>query len=97
MKKNKPTVIDSQPIILGLNPPTKAVFLTRISKPLEGIACIIQEAGFPEGARPGDMFDMFSDEIKRGEIACWIQFANFDVMRRFGQMLIDYADGKPGG
>ena len=81
------------PTILGMSPPTKLITMMRTRKPLQGFACIINHAEFPESTRAGDRFEL-TDDIKQGGIACWLQFRDKETMRRFGQMLIDFADGK---
>lgn len=80
------------PTILGMNPPTKSVLLMRTTKPLNGYACIIQHAEFQADVKAGDEVD-----IRRGELkgmCCWLQFTDKEAMRSFGQMLIDFANGK---
>lgn len=84
----------NMPIILGINPPTKDVMLMKMEKPLKGYALRICHADFPEGTKRGDNISLFDKRIKwRGE-ACWIQFTDADVMRRFGQMIVDFANGE---
>lgn len=81
------------PIILGMDPPTKLITLMRTRKPLQGFACIISHAEFPKGTQAGDRFEL-TDDIEQKGIAGWLQFRDKETMRRFGQMLIDFADGK---
>lgn len=79
------------PVILGMNPPTKEVLLMRTRKPIEGYARLIRHAEFPETVECGDGIPMDID-IKRGGVAAWIQFKDKETIRKFGQMLIDFAD-----
>lgn len=86
----------NMPIILGLNPPTKDVMLIKMEKPLKGYALMISHAEFPEGTKRGDKLPIFDKRIKRHGEACWIQFTDADVMRRFGQMIVDFAEEQDG-
>ena len=82
------------PIILGLNPPTKDVMLMKMEKPLKGYALRISHADFPEGTKRGDELPLFDKRIKNRGEACWIQFTDADVLREFGQMIVNFANGE---
>lgn len=79
------------PVILGMNPPTKEVLLMRTFKPLNGFACVIRRAEFPKEIECGDGIPM-SIDIKHGGVCAWIQFKDKEVMRKFGQMILEFAD-----
>lgn len=82
------------PIIIGMNPPTKEVVLIRTMKQFPGgYACAIYHADFPKGTKRGESFAMTDQSVKRHSLAAWLQFKDSDAMRRFGQMLVDFADG----
>ena len=82
------------PIILGMDPPTKEVVMMRTRKPFPGgYACAIYYADFPEGTKRGKKVDMADDSVKRHSLAAWLQFKDAEAMKRFGQMLIDFAEG----
>ena len=85
---------NNMPIILGLNPPTKDVMLMKTEKPLKGYALRISHADFPEGTKRGDELPLFDKRIKNRGEACWIQFTDADVLREFGQMIVNFANGE---
>ena len=80
------------PVMIGMNPPTKEIFLMRTTKPMAGYACIINHATFPEETRRGTVFDIRDNTVQRISTAAWLQFTDADAMRRFGQALIDFAN-----
>ena len=81
------------PIIIGMDPPTKEILLMRTRKPFsDGCACAIYHADFPEGTKRGNRFNITDQSVKRHSLAVWLQFRDADVMKRFGQMLVDFAD-----
>lgn len=77
----------TKPIIIGADPPTKSVSLMDTEK--DGCICIIREAVFPEDTKPGERIGM--DKCDIGGVDAWLQFTDAGVMRRFGQMLVDFA------
>lgn len=80
------------PIIMGMEPPTKELLMFRTEKPLKGISCFIFHASFPEGTKSGDVLEFGLDDVERNGCACWLHFINTETLRKFGQMLIDFAD-----
>ncbi len=85
---------DKLPIIIGMNPPTKEVLIfphRHWDGTKTGYDVMINHAVFPEGTQRGQKFKM-SDEVTRKGTACVMHFTDGDAMRRFGQMLIDFAE-----
>ena len=82
------------PIILGMSPPTKVVTVMRTRKPLDGYACFIQYADCSDDVKSGEEVSITDMRAQPTGTACWLHFTNADIMRKFGQMLIDVADGK---
>ena len=84
------------PIILGMNPPTKLCTLMKTERPLNGIALFISDVTYNEGVRKGDAIRA-SDVAENNGLRAWIHFKDADDLRRFGQMCLDFADGKRAG
>ena len=84
---------DILPIVIGLNPPTKLVTVGRTEIPLKGYAVVIQHADFPEGTSSGDGF-LETGQIEAKGTACWLQFRDLESLRRFGSLLVEYADSE---
>ena len=84
------------PIILGMNPPTKLCTLMKTERPLKGIALFISYAKYKEGVRKGTVIKS-ADVAEVNGLLAWIHFKDTEDLRRFGQMCLDFADGKRAG
>jgi len=84
------------PIVLGMNPPSKLCTLMKTERPLKGISLFISDATYKEGVRKGTVIKS-ADVAEVNGLLAWIHFKDADDLRRFGQMCLDFADGKRAG
>ena len=82
------------PIILGMNPSDKLVVVCKSSSEfLKGFDVFIYRTDYKIEKQPGEEVDLNQvgkDEIKT--LLGWLHFTNRYSMKKFGEMLIRYAD-----
>ena len=83
------------PIIIGMNPPTKEILIfphKHWDGHRAGYDLMINHAKFPDGTKRGQTFSFTDSTIERYNTACVLHFCDVDAMRRFGEILVEYAD-----
>ena len=84
------------PIMLGMNPANKEVVVCRSKgESWKGFDVFIFAADFKDDKEPGDIIeDTDMSEIK--SLLGWLHFTNAYSMKKFGELLVRYADKKGG-
>ena len=74
-----------EPVIMGI---TMGIRVVKTDEPLKGYTCYLMCAGPPEGTN--DTGDCKNAEPR--SLCVGLHFNDVEMMRRFGQMFIDFAD-----